>query len=63
LKANWQGDKMDVKKFFKYAGVILMIIIAIGVIIVAAYYFLSGAIKILFALSIFSVFILNGKRR
>ena len=54
---------MDVKKFFKYAGVILMIIIAIGVIIVAAYYFLSGTIKILFALSIFSVFILNGKRR
>ena len=54
---------MDVKKFFKSAGVVLMILISLAILIAGAYFFLSGLIKVLFALSIFSVFILNGKKR
>ncbi|MCR5145857.1 MAG: hypothetical protein K6B70_00690 [Clostridia bacterium] len=51
------------KKVLKIAGIALLIIVCVAILIVFGYYFLVGALKVLFGLSIFCVFILNGKKR
>ena len=51
------------KKNAKNVAIILLTIAMLVIGVIVLIYFFTGVLKVLFALSIFSIFILNGKKR